>query len=211
MSDLRADKAIMFQNRHFFKSFLLFVIIIPTLVPYFMWNESLWLAYWTCGVARYCVNLNNAFTINSIGHSIGKRPYDKNMRPADNIFMMIQILGWLLSKTYSIMSELYFFKVTGIIIFTTSFRMTTAHRNGRVGKLTKVSTLCLFSLTFLLCSAGFMIGKLQHQKWLQEESWKLVMEVIGCRMKMHIKMECGGLGDDAIESEDLKELDAKGW
>lgn len=93
VSDLRGDKAIMFQNRHFFKSFLLFVIVIPTLVPYFMWNESLWLAYWTCGVARYCVNLNNAFTINSIGHSIGKRPYDKNISPADNIFMMMQTLG----------------------------------------------------------------------------------------------------------------------
>lgn len=44
-------------------------------------------------VARYCVNLNNAFTINSIGHSVGKRPYDKNISPTDNIFMMIQTLG----------------------------------------------------------------------------------------------------------------------
>lgn len=93
VSDLRADKAIMFQNRHFLKSFLLFVVVIPMLVPYFCWGESLWVAYWTCVVARYCVNLNNAFTINSIGHSVGRRPYDKHISPADNVFMMVQTLG----------------------------------------------------------------------------------------------------------------------
>lgn len=91
--DLRADKAIMFQNRHFGKFFFLFVVLIPTLVPYFVWNESLWVAYWFCVVARYCVNLNNAFTINSIGHSYGHRPYDKNISSADNTFMQMQTLG----------------------------------------------------------------------------------------------------------------------
>lgn len=93
VSDLRADKAIMFQNRNFGKSFLLFVVVIPLLVPYYFWGESIWVAFWVCVVARYCVNLNNAFTINSIGHSVGQRPYDKNISPADNIFMMIQTLG----------------------------------------------------------------------------------------------------------------------
>lgn len=93
LSDLRADKAIMFQEHNFFKLFFIFVIIIPTLVPYLIWNESLWAAYWICVVMRFCINLNNAFTINSIGHSVGKRPYDKNINPADNIFMMLQTLG----------------------------------------------------------------------------------------------------------------------
>lgn len=84
----------MFQNRHFFKlSFLLFVVIILTLVLYLMWNESLWLTYWTFFVARNCVNLNNSGLINSIGHSVGKRPYDKTISPSDNILMMIQTLG----------------------------------------------------------------------------------------------------------------------
>lgn len=92
-TDLRADKAVMFQNRHFFKFFLVFVVLIPTFVPYFFWNESLWIAFWIGVVTRYCVNLNNAFTINSIGHSVGKRAYDKNISPADNVFMMVQTLG----------------------------------------------------------------------------------------------------------------------
>lgn len=92
-TDLRADKAVMFQNRHFLKFFLVFVVLIPTIVPFFIWNESLWIAFWICVVTRYCVNLNNAFTINSIGHSVGKRAYDKTISPADNVFMMIQTLG----------------------------------------------------------------------------------------------------------------------
>lgn len=93
VSDLRADKAVMFQNKHFGKFFLTFVVLIPLFVPLYFWGESAWIAFWVCVVSRYCVNLNNAFTINSIGHSVGSRAYNKEISPADNKFVMIQTLG----------------------------------------------------------------------------------------------------------------------
>jgi stearoyl-CoA desaturase (Delta-9 desaturase) len=93
MSDIRADKAAMFQERHYFKIFFIFVVLLPTLVPAIYWGESLWVSYWVCVVTRLCINLNNALTINSIGHHNGPRPYDKNIKPSDNLFIMLQTLG----------------------------------------------------------------------------------------------------------------------
>lgn len=53
-----------------------FCFIIPTVTPWWAWGENLWYA-WHIAVARYCINLNITWSVNSAAHIWGVKPYDK--------------------------------------------------------------------------------------------------------------------------------------
>lgn len=67
--------------------FLTFVV--PTFVPWYFWNEHFYTAFLVAGVARYVLSLHVTFTINSIAHLWGTRPYDKHIQPRQNLFVSI--------------------------------------------------------------------------------------------------------------------------
>lgn len=77
MSDLEADPIVMWQRKYYIPLFALLVILFPIYVPYYFWNESLWMAFWTAFVCRFCIVLNIAYSVNSFAHMYGARPYDK--------------------------------------------------------------------------------------------------------------------------------------
>lgn len=77
MSDLENDAIVMWQKKFYEPLFALIAIGLPVLVPWYFWNESLWLSFWVNFNLRFCITLNIAFFVNSVAHMYGKRPYDK--------------------------------------------------------------------------------------------------------------------------------------
>lgn len=93
MSDLEADKIVMWQKRYYIPLFATLVILLPVLVPCYFWNESIWISFWTCFVLRFCTTLNIAFFVNSVAHMFGDKPYDKNIMPVENLSVAIAAMG----------------------------------------------------------------------------------------------------------------------
>lgn len=108
MSDLEADAVVKWQKKLYIPLFGLLAIGMPVLVPYYYWNENLWVALWTCFNFRFTTTLNIAFSVNSFAHLYGKRPYDKNISPVDNV--PVSDSSMCVSQT---IKKLYFFFFLG--------------------------------------------------------------------------------------------------
>ncbi|XP_005156902.2 stearoyl-CoA desaturase b isoform X1 [Danio rerio] len=91
--DLKADSVVMFQRRHYKLSVVVMCFLIPTLVPWFFWEESLWTAYLVPCLLRYAVVLNATWLVNSAAHMWGMRPYDHNINPRENKFVAFSAIG----------------------------------------------------------------------------------------------------------------------
>ncbi|XP_068153051.1 acyl-CoA Delta-9 desaturase [Drosophila tropicalis] len=96
MSDLEADPVVMFQRKYNVPLFALCSIIIPVLVPWYFWQEDLWMSFWINFNMRFTWTLNVAFFVNSVAHMYGKRPYDKNImsREAPIVSLLAMGEGW---------------------------------------------------------------------------------------------------------------------
>eukprot|EP00112_Aurelia_sp_Birch-Aquarium-sp1_P010479 Seg2237.2 transcript_id=Seg2237.2/GoldUCD/mRNA.D3Y31 product="Acyl-CoA desaturase" protein_id=Seg2237.2/GoldUCD/D3Y31 len=92
LDDLHNDPIVMFQKRYYKPLAVLFNIILPSTIP-LLWNESVWNAYFICFAMRYVIVLNITWTVNSIAHMWGNRPYDKHIKPAENMFITVGSMG----------------------------------------------------------------------------------------------------------------------
>ncbi|KAK2876024.1 hypothetical protein Q8A67_020120 [Cirrhinus molitorella] len=93
LDDLKADKVVVFQRKYYKPSVLLMCFLVPTLVPWYMWGESLWVAYFVPGLLRYTAVLNATWLINSAAHMWGNRPYDGTINPRENRFVTFSAIG----------------------------------------------------------------------------------------------------------------------
>ncbi|XP_061793743.1 stearoyl-CoA desaturase b isoform X1 [Nerophis lumbriciformis] len=93
MSDLKADKMVMFQRRHYQLSVVVLCFLVPTLVPWYFWGESLLVGYFLPGLFRYTVVLNATWLVNSAAHMWGNRPYDNTINPRENMFVAFSAAG----------------------------------------------------------------------------------------------------------------------
>nr|CBN81527.1 Stearoyl-CoA desaturase [Dicentrarchus labrax] len=93
LNDLLADKVVMFQRKYYKPSVLLMCFFVPMFVPWYMWGESLWVAYFIPAVLRYTMVLNATWLVNSAAHMWGNRPYDKNINPRENKFVAFSAIG----------------------------------------------------------------------------------------------------------------------
>lgn len=93
VSDLLADPVVMFQRRYYIISVLVMCFLVPTLVPWYFWGESLWTAYFLAAILRYTVSLNFTWLVNSAAHMYGNRPYDINISPRENRFVTFGAIG----------------------------------------------------------------------------------------------------------------------
>lgn len=93
LSDLYEDKIVMFQRRHYKLLTALFNVIMPTVVPWYFWNDSLFNTFFICYAFRYACTLNTAWCVNSLAHTWGARPYDKNINPSQNVPVIIGACG----------------------------------------------------------------------------------------------------------------------
>lgn len=72
---------------------LLVCFFIPTFVPWYVWGESLWVAYFVPVVLRYTLVLNATWLVNSAAHMWGNRPYDNTINPRENKYVAFGAIG----------------------------------------------------------------------------------------------------------------------
>ncbi|CAG2167698.1 unnamed protein product [Oppiella nova] len=93
LSDLLTDQVVMFQKRHYVKLVIALCVVMPTIVPWRVWSENMWTAFFVCVTFRYVWGLNAAWLVNSAAHRFGYRPYDVNIEPADNLGVSVFTLA----------------------------------------------------------------------------------------------------------------------
>lgn len=92
-SDLLEDPVVSFQRKYYKISVVLMCFVVPTLVPWYFWGESLWNSYFLASILRYTISLNVAWLVNSVAHMYGNRPYDKNINPRQNTLVSFGAIG----------------------------------------------------------------------------------------------------------------------
>ncbi|KAJ3607458.1 hypothetical protein NHX12_024509 [Muraenolepis orangiensis] len=92
LSDLKADKVVMFQRKYYKQSVVVMCFLVPTLVPWYLWGESMWVAYFGA-LVRYTLVLNATWLVNSAAHMWGNRPYDTQINPRENKFVTFSAIG----------------------------------------------------------------------------------------------------------------------
>lgn len=80
-------------NRYYKPSVLLMCFFIPMSVPWYLWGESLWVAYFIPTLLRYTLVLNATWLVNSAAHMWGNRPYDQTINPRENKFVAFSAIG----------------------------------------------------------------------------------------------------------------------
>ena len=93
MSDLEANRLVMFQHRHFWWLAILFTVVVPTAVPVLLWNESIWTSLILSFMVRYLVTLHGTWLVNSAAHYYGSRPYDQRMEARESPMVILTGLG----------------------------------------------------------------------------------------------------------------------
>jgi stearoyl-CoA desaturase (delta-9 desaturase) len=80
--------------RRYYLPFALTIgIILPTILPAILWHESLLISYMVVVSLRLVASFHAIGLVNSVAHTHGSRPYDKNIRPVDNIFVSLKVVG----------------------------------------------------------------------------------------------------------------------
>ncbi|XKL62254.1 hypothetical protein PGB90_002087 [Kerria lacca] len=92
ISDLEQDAIVMWQHKYYWRIMPFLTFIIPTLIPYLCWNESLRTSFFLT-VVRYIASVNFMWLVNSAAHIWGMRPYDKTISPTENLPVTIVTLG----------------------------------------------------------------------------------------------------------------------
>lgn len=92
-SDLYEDKVLMFERKYYLFLFLIFGVVLPTVIPVYCWNEYVLTAFCSCVVFKVTIILHHFFTVNSLAHFFGNRPYDFRIRPAENRLVCYLSLG----------------------------------------------------------------------------------------------------------------------
>ncbi|KAH8246958.1 hypothetical protein KR032_005050 [Drosophila birchii] len=93
MSDLEADAVCMFQRKYYIPLFALCSIILPVAVPWYFWNEDLYMSFWINFNMRFTWTLNVAFFVNSVAHMYGNKPYDKNIMSVEAPIVSLLAMG----------------------------------------------------------------------------------------------------------------------
>nr|AHL21604.1 acyl-CoA desaturase delta9 [Calanus hyperboreus] len=92
MTDLENDKLVMLQHKYYITSFLLCGFVIPTVLPYLLWGECLYTAYFMA-IFRYVITLHVTWLVNSAAHFFGYKPYDKTIGPTENMLVSLLAMG----------------------------------------------------------------------------------------------------------------------
>lgn len=93
LSDLYSDPMLVFQKKYYLPLVLLFCFLLPTLVPVYLWGESVGIAFYTAALFRYCFTLHATWFINSAAHTFGYRPYDVSITPTESIWTTVTAFG----------------------------------------------------------------------------------------------------------------------
>ena len=92
MKDLEDDPIVMFQHRHYIPIMVISCLLIPTLIPWYFWQETLTIAYCSA-VFRYLCVLHATWLVNSLAHFWGDKPYDVNIAPSESRLVSLFAVG----------------------------------------------------------------------------------------------------------------------
>jgi stearoyl-CoA desaturase (delta-9 desaturase) len=94
VSDLKKDRLVMWQERHVHKLGLLMGFVLPTVLGWIWAGSSGALGgFLISGVARIVAVQHTTFFINSLCHTVGKRPYSSRCSARDSWFMALFTFG----------------------------------------------------------------------------------------------------------------------
>ncbi|XP_062989274.1 stearoyl-CoA desaturase [Elgaria multicarinata webbii] len=93
LSDLKADKVVMFQRRFYKSSVVIMCFLVPAFVPWYFWGEPYFNSFLLASILRYTASLNATWLVNSAAHMYGNRPYDQHINPRENHFVVFGALG----------------------------------------------------------------------------------------------------------------------
>ncbi|XP_012140350.1 (11Z)-hexadec-11-enoyl-CoA conjugase-like [Megachile rotundata] len=91
--DLLEDKLLMLQYKYFLHIYFPLAMIFPMAVAMYFWNETFWCALFTTYFFPYVTNLHITWTVNSISHYWGPRPYDKRVKAVESVVSSMLTLG----------------------------------------------------------------------------------------------------------------------
>lgn len=92
-SDLLQDPVIRFQRRWYVPLTTFMCFYMPTVVPYYLFGETYWNAFFVSTMTRYVFSLNFTWLVNSAAHLWGNKPYDRHISPAENAFVSLVAIG----------------------------------------------------------------------------------------------------------------------
>lgn len=93
MSDLEADKLVMFQKKYYKPLYAIFALAIPILTPVYLWKENIFCSFFVSYMTRYIIVLNVTWLVNSAAHVFGTKPYDRTMRPVECALVSLVTAG----------------------------------------------------------------------------------------------------------------------
>ncbi|CAG5013608.1 unnamed protein product [Parnassius apollo] len=88
MSDITNNPVLKFQRKYAIPVVGMCCFVIPTLVPIYFWNESFINAFYL-NLFRYVYGLHVTFSVNSVTHLWGNKPYDKTIKPTQSIIVSL--------------------------------------------------------------------------------------------------------------------------
>lgn len=83
----------LFDFRYYKLSVVIICFLVPMLVPWYFWGESLTVGYFIPGLLRYTLILNATWLVNSAAHIWGNKPYDKTINPRENPMVAFSAIG----------------------------------------------------------------------------------------------------------------------
>ncbi|XP_050676438.1 acyl-CoA Delta(11) desaturase-like [Leptidea sinapis] len=92
MSDILANPVLRFQKKYAVPFIGTVCFLLPTVIPVYFWGETLKVA-WHLAILRYIMNLHGTFLVNSAAHIWGMKPYEKNIKPAQNLAVSFITFG----------------------------------------------------------------------------------------------------------------------
>lgn len=93
LSDLLADPVVRFQRKYYMPLVILLCFVLPTAIPMMFWEENFKNSFFIATILRYMTTVNSTLLINSVAHRWGNRPYDRYIKPADNVWMFFGTMG----------------------------------------------------------------------------------------------------------------------
>ncbi|XP_019872948.2 acyl-CoA Delta-9 desaturase [Aethina tumida] len=93
MSDLEADDLVMFQKKYYKPLYFVFAMFLPIATPVWLWNESLYNSFIINFFTRYVLILHITWSVNSVAHFFGTKPFDRFMLPVESYFVSFVTFG----------------------------------------------------------------------------------------------------------------------
>lgn len=91
-TDLMADPVVKFQHNYYYDIAIPISFIIPALIPWYFWNESL-VAACMCVCLRVAITFHVTWCINSVAHLYGYKPYDTTLKAYEHTILGPFALG----------------------------------------------------------------------------------------------------------------------